>query len=330
MATLASTIITWVRRIVKTTSDQALPDSLILEYLNRFYLYDMPAQLQLFDLKRQYIFDTIKNVSVYPFPYLEYQEITQPCYCDGMSIGLYTQENNFYQIYPEVVQNVQQVLGDGSTQTFPFTIRATPILRAYTDPLGYLTPYVIVRATSNSDVEMYICDDGNGVLNQTSSDFQTIQVAAIGTVDYDTGVMSVTFNAPPKVDTYVYTSTVPFQAGRPRAALFVDNVIKLLPVPDRPYKMAFSTFITPAEFASTQGSLPFDWMAEFLARGTARKILSDSADTEQIQFYEAFYMEQLCNVLRRTERQYSVNRTSTIFSDQTNSNGYGYNSSGPL
>jgi hypothetical protein len=56
-------------------------------------------------------------------------------------------------------------------------------------------------------------------------------------------------------------------------------------------------------------------MSEYIARGAARKILSDTGDIEQFQFYEPLFREQEMLVWKRSQRQFTATRTPTIFSE---------------
>ena len=55
-------------------------------------------------------------------------------------------------------------------------------------------------------------------------------------------------------------------------------------------------------------------MAEYIARGAARKLLSDNGDIEQFQFYEPLFREQESLVWKRSQRQFTATRTETIYS----------------
>jgi hypothetical protein len=56
-------------------------------------------------------------------------------------------------------------------------------------------------------------------------------------------------------------------------------------------------------------------MCEYIARGAARKILADTGDIEQFQFYEPLFREQEMLVWKRSQRQFTATRTQTIFSE---------------
>jgi len=117
-----------------------------------------------------------------------------------------------------------------------------------------------------------------------------------------------------------------YEQGLPRSVLFFNNTITLRPSPDTQYAIELQTYLTPAAFLNTSNAIPFGYMAEYLARGAARKILSDTGDIEQFQFYEGFFREQEMLVWKRSQRQFTATRTGTIFSElqqQANSNNYG-------
>jgi hypothetical protein len=73
-------------------------------------------------------------------------------------------------------------------------------------------------------------------------------------------------------------------------------------------------YLSPAAFFSQGQAIPFAYMAEYIARGAARKILSDTGDVEQFMFYEPLFREQEMLVWKRSQRQWTNNRTETIYS----------------
>lgn len=324
---LASDIIRWVRRIVKAPSDQSITESTILEYVNRFYIYDIPQRIQLFDLRRQYIFSAQPNVYMYQVPFnptvnddISYPGIDilrPPVYCDGIQIGFFNTTEEFNSVFPEQIQNIQPIQGDGTPGTYQYTVQSTPILSSFIDYLGRRVPYVIISALSDGGDMLYLVDDGAGILQQMNSNFSQVTVANAGTVDYITGEFEFQFDDNIVDGSDITFQTVPYQAGRPVITLYYDYYIKLFPVPDRSYKIQFEAQITPAQFLTTADAVPYQYMAEYIARGAARKILSDTGDTEQMNFYEPLFREQELQVLRRTSKERQTTRTPTIFSSNT-------------
>jgi hypothetical protein len=325
-----SNVITWVRRIIKSPSDAQITDATIQEYINRFYIYDAPARVQLFDLKRQYTFETLPYVQKYMFPYTEYQLGQPPVYCDGVQIG-YTESNReFFNYCPEFVSNQQPFLGNGTpgpyTTVFgsdqlintPPLNSTRPILRGFTDAMGNFEPFVFINAVDDAGIMHYIVDDGNGILNETDKEFQVVTTSA-GVVDYVLGTATFTFAEPIPATNIITTLTSPFAPGIPRMMLFFNNIMTMYPVPRRPHKIQLDAYVTPAQFLNTSDFIPFTYMSEYLAVGAARKILRDNADTDLFDFYSAQLREIECQVLRRSERQRSTQRTPTIFAPASGS-----------
>ena len=82
-----------------------------------------------------------------------------------------------------------------------------------------------------------------------------------------------------------------------------------------PYLVEMDAYLTPAAFMNSSQSLPFAYMSEYVARGAARKILSDTADWDQFQAYEPLFIEQERLVWKRSQRIFTSQRTGTIYSD---------------
>jgi hypothetical protein len=371
-----SDIITWVRRIIKSPSPQTISDATLSDYINRFVNYEMPERILLIELKRQYVFETQANVFEYQAPYFGnssptflsnsapppffnnptppatlpqtpvpmFQEFRPPIYADGVKMGWFQTNDQFYNIYPELVQNEIPIEGDGTTGPYSVTLGRSPILRGFIDELGNLQPYVFITFVDSAGDQHYIVDSGFlnssglGILIETDSTFQNIAGASFtpvgtypptgggaGTMDYVNGILSFTFAStavPSGASINVQTS--PFSSGFPRTCLFFNNIFRLYPVPSRPYRITVDAYITPSVFFYTSNSIPFAYMSEYIARGAARKILSDNGDYEQMQFYEPLFREQENLVLRKTSRQNAIPRTPTIFSAASQQNPYYY------
>lgn len=328
----ASQIFVIMRRLLKTSSDQSITDATLEDALNRFYLYDVPQNIQSFDLKRKYIFNTLPNVHIYDFPFNSYQMIKQPAYADGVSIAFFTQEKLFYNVFPEFVFNEATLLGDGTAGPYTPTLTRTPLLRGYLDQLGYRFPNVIISATDGTGTRHFIVDQGTlktsdniGFLYETT-DYQlqgntADPIGGTAQVNYTTGLLNFTFPQNIPSGNVIQIQTVNYSAGWPRAALFFDNFTKLYPVPDKSYKMEFDAYMTPAQFITEQDTkktnVDFSYMGEYLAYGAALKILAEVGDTEQYHFYRGLFQEKEAQVLRKTMRIKETNRTPTIFSAQT-------------
>ncbi len=371
---ILSDIIIWVRRLIKSPSTESISDAVIADYINRFWTYDVAERIQLFEMKRQYTFETVPNIFEYPAPFTSalsnkfpgasippappfipnppsnaqqaqtlvpvYQNFRPPVYADGVQMGWYQSNDQFYKIFPELVLNETPLLGNGTTGSFIANFSRNPIQRAYIDDLGNLLPYVyITTLTPNGQLQYivdsgYVDNDGLGILIQTDSTFQNIIGAQLtgtppdsggcGRVNYITGVATFSFLQNTITGANIETQTSPYSSGFPRVCLFYNNTFKLYPIPDRAYKIQMDAYITPIVFFNTGASIPFAYMSEYIARGSARKILSDTGDYDQFAFYETLFREQENLVLRRTDRQKAVERTPTIFSAQMSNNPFIY------
>jgi len=404
-------IITYVRRIIKQPNNQDISDATIQDYVNRFYVYDMPARIQLFDLKTQYLLELQPNVDQYNAPITilpggavvpTYNIFETPAFIDGYKIVWQQDQESFSRLFPNLMQNNYQQNGSGSSGPYTFTISNGPLVQGHIDQniqppftlsssitnvtqatqavvtavntfsVGQLVTfagvlgmtqlngntYQVVNAnaaafTINIDStaftaytgagtasivvtsqglltsKVYVTAiDSNGTLNiaqdspLSSTSGSLIQYDAnyiaqvVGSINYLTGLVSVTFLNSIPATSEINSQSIPYSAGRPQAVLFYDNTFTFRPIPSQPFLFQCNAYYTPAAFLATGNSVPYRWMAEYIARGTARKILTDYGDAEQIAFYEPFFREQENFVLRRTTRQNSVTRTSTIYTGQ--------------
>lgn len=135
------------------------------------------------------------------------------------------------------------------------------------------------------------------------------------TVNYANGTITVTFPVAIPNGMPIQTQCYFFEQGLPRAILFYNNVITLRSPPNTQYLVEMDAYLTPAAFLNTSAAIPFGYMAEYIARGAARKILSDTGDVDQFQFYEGLFKEQETLVWKRSQRQFTATRTETIYSN---------------
>lgn len=390
---LLNDIITYIRRIVKSPSNAALTDNLIIDYINRFWIMDVDARMQLFDLKTTYQFQTVPGVDRYNMPlynvqvepgsqnigmYPLYQGFIPPLYINGIQVPFQTQRSQFFNTWPNVVQNLG-VIATGNGTSGPYTLQV-PLLPGNTPPnpplQGILRGHIDISgiiATGNN-VDPPVTDDtgagaaisGVPVTSVSSAFFLTtldttnalVTVQDSGwflnsnqnygllmepgnapfgnlrlsgdydnlenTINYITGEVNVTFPVSIPSGNNINAQVLFFQTGLPRAALFYNNTLTLRSPPDQSYGVQVDAYLSPAAFLNTSAAIPFGYMAEYIARGAARKILSDTGDVEQFQFYEPLFREQEILVWKRSQRQWTATRTETIYS-QGFGQGAGFN-----
>ena len=391
---LLSDIITYVRRIIKTPSNVVITDELLIDYINRFWITDVDARMQLFDLKTKYAFQTVPGVDRYNMPlydiqsetpndptstdvymYPVYQGFLGPAYINCVQVGFQTQEKSFWNVWPNIVQNLQAVsIGDGTVGPYTLNIPILPnfpfppnpplqgLLRGHVDISGVIStgvnvdpplvsaiqilandpfiqniattsvfPAVYITSIDSTGASVVVADSGQflqanvnyGLLMQPGpAPFGNLPLpggppnysTTLNTINYFTGVVNVQFPVAIPVGNNINVQCYYFQTGLPREILFYNNVLTLRSPPDRQYLVELEAYLSPAAFFNTSAAIPFGYMAEYVARGAARKILSDTGDVEQFQFYEPFFRESELLVWKRSQRQWTANRTETIYS----------------
>jgi len=389
---LLQDVITYVRRIIKSPSNAVITNNLIIDYINRFWLMDVDARIQLFDLKTKYQFQTTPAVDQYNMPLYDiqtegtapgtqlinffpvYQGFLGPAYINGIEVPFFTQKNHFFNTWPNVVQNLQVVAtGDGTagpyTIQLPILSNPSPqnpplngLLRGHIDINGIIArginqdPPVVsnldlrVPVTSVNSMVFITSIDATGanVVVQDSGQFLSGNVnygllmqpgkAPFGnlalpggysitsnTVNYLTGEITVTFPAIIPVGQNINVQCYFFQSGLPRGILFYNNTLTFRSPPATQYLVELDAYLSPAAFLNSDSAIPFGYMSEYIARGAARKILADTGDIEQFQFYEPLFREQELLVWKRSQRQWTATRTQTIYSQGNSQSQLGLN-----
>lgn len=383
---LLGDILTYIRRIIKSPSNAQITDNLLIDYVNRFYISDVDARIQLFDLKTKYSFQTTPGVDQYNMPlynvqtepgnqtigmYPVYQGFLGPAYINGVQVSFQTQQNIFYSAFPNIVQNIQQVaIGNGTQGPYTFTFPITPnfiiplnppynsLLRGHVDltgiidtgqnidpPLGStlnalipttsIDSKIYITSTDSTGANIEVRDSGQfltgnvnyGMLMQpgkapfgnlplyNGGALPTPYSTTQNTINYLTGtVTNLYFNIDVPAGVNINAQCYYFQGGLPRSILFFNNCITLRAPPATQYLVELDAYLSPCAFLNTNAAIPFGYMAEYIARGAARKILADTGDIEQFMFYETLFKEQESLVHIRSQRQWTATRTQTIYS----------------
>lgn len=403
---LLSDIITYIRRIIKSPSDAQISDNLIIDYINRFWIMDVDARIQLFDLKTKYSFQTSPGVDRYNMPlydlqtepgsqtissYPVYQGFLGPAYVNGVQVSFQTQREVFFRSFPNVVQYMQVVgTGNGTAGPYTLTFTISPnntipinppinyILRGHVDmsgiiasgnnqdpifgnnlntniPITSIDPAVYFTSTDAFNNNIIVQDsgqfllDGSGnrqanyglLMSPGTAPFGYSALPNGGSLPTPYSTTQNTFNYLTGVATNVYfPSSIPqgvninaqgyfFQSGLPRGILYYNNTLTLRVPPAFQYLIELDAYLTPAAFLSTGSAVQFGYMSEYIARGAARKILADTGDVEQFQFYEPLFREQEMLVWKRSQRQFTSTRTQTIYGMGLSNEGqYGLNGMG--
>lgn len=307
-----------VRLLTARSSQAQLSDAAINQYINTFYLYDLPESLRLLKLKDIFTFTTIPNVEAYPFDNTNYITVEPPCYVAGQQIQYFQDLDLFYREWPKI--NYFQIIGSGNGTNGPYTgvLQATPFMRSI-NTLPSPPPNLIGRdvrvllsANTGSASATSAIDDGNGgFLDATTG------AALVGTIDYITGAYTVTFSAIVPAQEQINASTIPYVASLPRSICMYQNQFILRPIPDVAYIVEINAFRYPTSLLADNDSPELAFWWQLLAYGAARKILTDNGDYENAAAQEPYFLEQLAFVQRRTIKQLSTQRASTIYSNDS-------------
>jgi hypothetical protein len=395
-----SDCITYMRRILKTPSNASITDELLIDYINRFWINDVDARIQLFDLKTKYQFLTTPGVDQYNMPmynfqteqggqsigiYPLYQGFLSPAYVNGIQINFTTLKNQFFQSWPNwVQQNMIVATGNGTSGPYTFTIPISPnnttppnppiqaLLRGHVDiqgiistgndidpPLGFdldpnipstsIIPAVYFTTQDASGANLTIQDSGQflsgninyGLLMSPGTapfGYQSLPNGGLlihpyattqNTINYLTGVATnVYFPEAIPAGANINALCYYFQCGLPRSMLYYNNTITLRCPPDQSYLVEIDAYLSPCAFINSEQAIPYAYMSEYIALGSARKVLYDTGDKEQLQFYEPLFIEQERLVWKRSQRQFTSTRTPTIYMKDQNQGNNGFNSYG--
>lgn len=223
-----------------------------------------------------------------------------------------------------IATNVNQdppLVASGPSTNFLTTIPTTSVYSAvYFTATGNNGQNIVV-----ADSGQFLSDSGNGdlyglLMAPGNAPFGNAALAGgysttSNTINYATGNAVVNFPVAIPAGTPINAQCYFYEQGLPRAILFYNNCLTLRNPPNTQYLVELDAYLTPAAFLNSGSAIPFGYMAEYIARGAARKILADTGDTEQFAFYEPLFKEQEMLVWKRSQRQFTATRTGTIFSE---------------
>jgi hypothetical protein len=326
-------IITKVRRLSGRPSVDQISDETITQYINTYYLYDMPETLRLLKLKDTLTFTTVPNVEVYPvdqlFPTLgttAYITVEPPAYVAGQQVQYFQDLDLFYREWPKNNYIEQINTGDGTAGPFSGTLTATPVMSSV-NPVGSES----VTAPIGQDIRiLFSANIGNQIATSAYDNGQGDWIDAytgetlVGDIDYITGDYTITFSSAVPDGNPINASYIPYVASLPRCICFYQNQFFMRPVPDKAYIVEINAFRYPMSFnfddETTSPELQFWW--QLLAYGAALKILVDNGDYDNAERLRPYFNEQLLIVQRRTVKQQTNQRTQTIYSQDGASYGF--------
>lgn len=355
-------IVSKVRRITKSPSANQITDNQIIQYINTYFLYDFPQELKLKNCLSNYSFSTIPFQETYRLPTDTILTVEPPVYINGYESFFTQSQDHFYRLYPRLAIQQRGPSGSASLLAGPYTVTLTPPAQ---QPLaGVLQNNVVLSVIDVNGLATAIATDSptnttTGVLTG-----QGLSLTIPSTINYTTGVISVTFNAPVPTTSTIFVQYVPYVPSRPSAMLFYADTIYLRPIPDGAYLVNVQAYINPIAaisgasfnppigqtytppigagtndpvlpmppnvnsiargFVSNTDTAQVKQWWQLIAWGAALKVFEDRGDIENIVKFTPLYDQQKRLVLRRTLVEMANERTATIYTEQT-SFGFGNN-----
>lgn len=177
------------RRITGQLDTAQIGDPEIDQYINTFYVYQLPMHLPLFNMKQTFTFYTNPGQDVYNFPRNEFTFVQPPAYCAGYQMFFSQSREQFYKSFPKLNNFQQMATGNGVLTAFAFTLPSAPFLRASTNETGQINSDFLISSIDTLGNSIQVIDNGTGGLIKAG----TI-APLIGTVNYFTGAVTVDFS----------------------------------------------------------------------------------------------------------------------------------------
>lgn len=320
------------------------------DYINDFYIYDLPEHLRTLKLKRYFTFTTIPNVGTYNIPQTIYQ-LEPPIYIDNYQFAWYQSPDAFYRIWPEF-NFINQAIAttDGVSFTYTFTVTQVPIQQG-TVVIG-LQPNL--DGSPSPQLETFTDVDTPALLDQptqlkfTNPGVLTGNLGSTGTVDYLSGVISITYLVAPPAGLNINVHYHPYVASRPRDILFFQQQLFLRPIPNDTYAVKIIAYFMPTAMLSSAtnaasralldaaGNLqgPFnnafgggltdvpefnEWW-QVISYGSAIKILIEEGDYEEAAKLQGPFEQAKILAQRKCLKQLANQRIQTPYADNQGSN----------
>lgn len=288
--------------------------------------------------------DPVANPTIVNNPLYNFQNkfisVHPPIYVAGYQ-QLYTQSREqFFGYYPKInsIQFTGQT-GDGVTTQFSGVVTSqqanVPLPNNFQQQIALLQRQVLFDSLDTNfngislvDVPVINPTTGNPTTNgnlydPASAAYQTALttpptvVNATNTINYATGVFTITFTTAPGAGIPINSQTVPTVLSLPQAVLYYANRFVIRPVPDQTYRVSVEVYQRPTMLLSTAQSPDLEEYWQFIAVGSAIKILQDRMDMDSVQLLFPEYRNQMNLCGRRSIVQYTNERAATIYTEQT-------------
>jgi hypothetical protein len=254
-----------VRDLTGTPDTDQLTNAQIDDFINTYYTFEMPFELKEQINLQPLSFFALPNIDTYSFPgaFLTDQPMA---YADGFPLIFYQDRDIFFQDWPQQYASDSVGTGNGVITTFAGSTQNFPVIQG---------TYLITDGTQVA------FDKSDGILYQTVTGVDT----PVGTINYVTGVFSVTFLSAPASGATIYDKYQGYQPARPQGVLFYNNVFTFRPIPDQVYQITMQGYINQIQLISgADAPLQSEW-GQLMGYGAAIQIFSRRGDLGQVNTY---------------------------------------------
>ena len=304
-----------VRRLTKHLSASQITDADIDTYINTFILYDFPEQLNLDALRTTYTFftkpyvaDYATNTTVLTDPLYNfknlYTDVLPDVRISGSPIAFYKNPQEFYIEYSKQIFVVDTgSTGDGTETAFSGTLGSYPVI-----------PGQVSFTSIDANNVGVVVKDVPGATQLTGDLIVPDDPTSVGTINYVTGVYTFDFATAPANGAVVYSHTIVYETGVPSSVLFSGDTFTFRMVPDKAYRVEVGVYRRPTQLLAV-GNMPelTQWW-QFIAYGAAKKVLEDRSLMQTLEKIMPEFENQKEQVLTRSVRQMTSQRTKTIYS----------------
>ena len=288
-------------------SSSYMSDTDILTEIRLFMDVELPLQNDLSIFKGIWRFQTKPHEYIYPLPLDRYTAIGNFMTVDGIQQEVFFDERQFYSDSPYNTyrENTAASVGSGGN-LYNFNLQTYPVLRGYKTPDGHIASRVFFSALDANGSYAQCGDDGKGNLRGDTVN---------GTINYVTGSVTLNFTNIIPQGNEISSRTVSYTPGYPARALFrgEGNMLEFRTVPDKPYIIEVEAQLKPSELVTTMDELAYNWLMDYIALGSARRIFNMLVNDEMLRRTDERYQYYKALINNRTSKQQAARDVKTIY-----------------